>query len=178
VKQTILITGGCRSGKSRQALALADLIEGDNKFFIATCIPNDQEMRRRIARHKAERPAHWQTIEEPLAIAEAITQHQSSGDVILVDCLTLWMSNLLMQSESMEQIENHIHQLTKALQGAACPVILVTNEVGSGIVPENPLARTFRDTAGLANQRVAACADTVIYMVAGIPMTVKSGKIR
>ncbi len=175
---TILITGGCRSGKSRHALELAQQAKGNHKTFIATCVPQDDEMLQRVARHKAERNSDWQTIEEPVKIADVISKHQVSSDVILVDCLTLWMNNLLMASEDFKIIENRIQQLTQALQLAAGTVILVSNEVGSGIVPENRLARLFRDAAGLVNQRVASCADKVIWMVAGIPVVIKAKGLR
>jgi len=178
VHEIILITGGCRSGKSRHALELAQQVKGNHKTFIATCVPQDDEMHQRVERHKAERDPRWQTIEEPVMIADALTKHQASSDVILVDCLTLWMNNLLMASEDFKMLENRIQQLTQALQHAACTVILVSNEVGSGIVPENRLARLFRDAAGLVNQRVAACADKVIWMVAGIPVVIKGKGLR
>lgn len=140
---------------------------------MATCVPHDEEMRRRVARHQAERSALWETEEVPLELPKAIRRRGSRADLILVDCLTLWTSNLLLETDSPESIELEMQQLTLALEGARCPVILVSNEVGCGIVPENPLARQFRDLAGFCNQAVAAAADRVVWMVAGIPVTVK-----
>ena len=169
----IFITGGCRSGKSRHALELAHQMASDGKLFIATCIPHDDEMRKRIARHQAERDPSWKTIEEPVSVADAISQNHAGCELILVDCLTLWTSNLLMANEDVTTIELQTHQLVQALKNASCKIILVSNEVGAGIVPENRLARLFRDAAGIVNQRVAACADNVIWMVAGIPVTIK-----
>ena len=175
MSQITLITGGCRSGKSRHALEVAQKKAIDNKIFIATCVPNDEEMRKRVSRHQAERDPSWKTIEEPVSIAEAISRNHSSCDIIIVDCLTLWTTNLLMAEENLIAIETQVQQLAKVLKRSSCPVVLVSNEVGAGIVPENRLARLFRDAAGIINQRVAACADQVIWMVAGIPVAVKPG---
>jgi len=110
------------------------------------------------------------TVDAPVELADAILKHSQTAQVILADCLTLWMSNLLMESENME---SRVEQLTMAILQAQCPVIVVSNEVGTGIVPENALARQYRDAVGLANQKVAACVDKVIWMVAGIPVLIK-----
>jgi adenosylcobinamide kinase/adenosylcobinamide-phosphate guanylyltransferase len=173
VKETIFVIGGCRSGKSGHALELALEMAGKAKLFMATCIPHDDEMKERVARHQAERSSSWQTLEVPVALPEAIREKSTVSDLILVDCLTLWISNLLMETDEMAQIEQHIQRLTLSLEAAQCPVILVSNEVGNGIVPDNRLARQFRDAVGFANQRVAACVDRVILLTAGIPMTLK-----
>jgi adenosylcobinamide kinase/adenosylcobinamide-phosphate guanylyltransferase len=156
VKETILVIGGCRSGKSCHALEMAEKIAGKKKIFIATCVPNDDEMKQRVARHQKDRGNSWTTVEIPVLVPEAIVENSQKADVILVDCLTLW-----------------IHGLTQSLKKAQCPVILVSNEVGTGIVPDNKLARLFRDTAGFVNQNVAEYADRVIWMVAGIPVNIK-----
>lgn len=171
--ESILVIGGCKSGKSRHALALAAAVTPPRKLFIATCVPGDDEMHRRVARHQAERGPEWRTLEEPLALAEAIFSHSGATDLILVDCLTLWLSNLMLAQEALEGLERRLSELMAAIGNARCPVILVSNEVGAGIVPENSLARRFRDAAGMMNQTVAAGVDRVTWVVAGIPLTVK-----
>ena len=167
------VLGGCRSGKSGFALQTADAIPADRRVFIATSMPLDDEMKARVARHRAERGAGWTTVEAPLALAEAIAENARNGSVILVDCLTLWISNLLLSTGVPAAVEARIPRLIETLAQAACPVVLVSNEVGAGIVPENKLARQFRDLAGTANQAVAAAANRVVWVVAGIPVTIK-----
>ena len=130
-------------------------------------------MKRRVARHQKERSQNWVTVEAPLDLPEAILQNSRRGDVILVDCLTLWVSNLLIETGDEKKIEDTISQLIETLEKATCPIVLVSNEVGTGIVPENRLARQFRDITGWVNQAVARCANKVVWMVAGIPVTVK-----
>jgi adenosylcobinamide kinase/adenosylcobinamide-phosphate guanylyltransferase len=174
VNKIIFIIGGCRSGKSTYAMQTAEKVPAEQKIFIATCVPQDDEMKRRVARHQKERSQNWVTVEASLDLPEAILQNSRRGNVILVDCLTLWVSNLLMETGDEKKIEEAISQLIDTLEKATCPIVLVSNEVGSGIVPENPLARQYRDIIGLANQAVAKTADKVIWMVAGIPVTVKS----
>ncbi len=173
MKETILVIGGCRSGKSSHGLQLAEGMADDDKVFIATCVPHDDEMKDRVARHQRDRDKSWETVEAPVALADAIVERHRTAGVILVDCLTLWTSNILMESEDPERIDERILGLTRALGEAECPVILVSNEVGMGVVPANRLARLFRDTAGMLNQRVASVADRVILMTAGIPLTLK-----
>jgi len=173
VKETIFVIGGCRSGKSRHALELAQKMKARQKVFMATCVPRDEEMKKRVARHQAERSDNWNTVEVPLKLPGAILAHSQDSDLILVDCLTLWTTNLLMEEGDPDRVETHIRELSSALKTAHCPVILVSNEVGNGIVPENDLARQFRDMVGWVNQGVAACADRVVWMVAGIPVTIK-----
>lgn len=177
MKETILITGGCRSGKSRHALELAEKIPASKKIFIATCMPLDDEMKERIDRHKKERDKSWKTFEVPVQLPEAISEKSRKGDVILIDCLTLWINNLLIEIEDHDVIDQHIRKLILAIKEAKCPIILVSNEVGTGIVPGNKLARQFRDLAGFTNQKVAKCVDRVIWMVAGIPVVIKSKPI-
>ncbi len=173
MNELIFVIGGCRSGKSTYALHTAEKISAEKRIFIATCVPQDDEMKQRITRHKKVRSRSWTTVEEPLKLPEAILQNSQRADVILIDCLTLWVSNLLMQTDDVQKLEEAISHLTDALEKAACTIVLVSNEVGTGIVPENRLARQFRDIAGWMNQAVAKCANKVVWMVAGIPVTIK-----
>ena len=173
MKETTFIVGGCRSGKSRHALELAEKIQASKRIFIATCMPLDDEMKERIDRHKKDRDKSWKTVEVPVQLHEAISEKNKKGDVILIDCLTLWINNLLIEIEDYGVIDQRIHKLVLALKDAKCPIILVSNEVGTGIVPENKLARQFRDLTGFTNQKIAECADRVIWMVAGIPVSIK-----
>ena len=167
------VIGGCRSGKSTYALRTAENVGGDKKTFIATCLPQDDEMAQRVARHKKERSKQWTTIEEPLYLPEIILEHSPHTDVMLIDCLTLWVSNLLMKTTDEKKWEEIVSQLIDALKKASCPLVVVSNEVGAGIVPDNQLARQFRDITGWVNQAVARCATQVVWMVAGIPLVVK-----
>lgn len=173
MSETMLVLGGCRSGKSSHALALAENRAGSRNCFIATCVAHDAEMNERVRRHQVERGDRWRTVEAPLDLPEALAGEAGTADVIIVDCLTLWMNNLIMEEHGDEEIFARVERLAAALEKAGCPVFLVSNEVGTGIVPENRLARRFRDLAGFANQRMAACADRVVWMVAGIPVAVK-----
>src|SRR5579863_10471617 len=166
-----LVLGGARSGKSRYAEGLiAALAPAWNSpwIYVATAEAGDEEMRTRIAAHRARRGPSWQTVEAPHGLAEAVASAQPAP--VLVDCLTLWLSNLMLAAVN---IESEIARLEHALDDAAAPVVLVSNEVGSGIVPEHPLGRRFRDLQGLLNQRMAARADRVVLMVAGLPLAVK-----
>lgn len=172
MKETIFVIGGCRSGKSSHALHMADQIPG-KKIFIATCMPQDKEMEQRVLRHQEQRNGAWETLEVPFFLPEAIHKNGIKGHVILVDCLTFWINNLILDNDKPENIDKHIQKLTHSIEKAKCPVILVSNEVGTGIVPENELARLFRDIAGFTNQKVAARVDQVIWMVAGIPVKIK-----
>lgn len=169
------VIGGCRSGKSGFALKEADALAGTPKFFIATALARDGEMEERVARHRKERGDDWQTIEEPLLIHEAIQTHSVKASAIVVDCLTLWVSNIISQAPESPGLPVHLEQLETALKKAKCPVWVVSNEVGLGIVPDNPLARAFRDMTGLVNQRVAELAGRVVMTVAGIGMVIKPG---
>ncbi|MBF0469058.1 MAG: bifunctional adenosylcobinamide kinase/adenosylcobinamide-phosphate guanylyltransferase [Desulfamplus sp.] len=168
-----LVIGGCRSGKSGHALCLANQITGNRKIFMATSVPTDNEMEDRVTKHQKERGGQWITCEVPVDIPSRIAQISRSADVILVDCLTLWVSNLMFNDFDEDRISKMVEELQNALADADSPVFLVSNEVGAGIVPENALARKFRDMAGMVNQKIAQTADRVIYMVAGIPMTIK-----
>ena len=173
MNKKVFVLGGCRSGKSSYALETAQAFSGDKNIFIATCIPQDDEMKTRVARHQKERNRCWKTVEAPRLLPEAIVEYSPKADVIVVDCLTLWISNLLMDSDDPEKIETQIPRLADAVSKSACPMILVSNEVGQGIVPDNKLARQFRDLVGYVNQAVARAADEVIWTVAGIPVKVK-----
>lgn len=164
-----LILGGARSGKSRHAEALVEEAAG-NGLYIATAAAGDGEMAERIRHHRDRRGSFWTTVEEPLHLAHAIEAHALPGRPILVDCLTLWLSNLMLEGRA---IDAATQGLVAALEESAVPVVLVANEVGQGIVPDNALARAFRDHAGRMNQRIAEVADRVVMMVAGLPMTVK-----
>jgi len=166
-----LVLGGARSGKSRYAEGLITALPPASNppwIYVATAEPGDDEMRARIATHRARRGSPWQTIEAPHELAEAVVLAQPMP--VLVDCLTLWLSNLMMAAAD---IDAEIAQLERALEAATAPIVMVSNEVGSGIVPEHPLGRRFRDLQGMLNQRMAARADRVVLMVAGLPLAVK-----
>ena len=173
MEDTVFVIGGCRSGKSAYALQAAEKIPGDRKVFIATCVPQDEEMATRVAKHQKERSQDWTTVEEPLHLSEAIEANSPQADVLLVDCLTLWMSNLLLKIGDEKQIKESIHRFIDSLENAPHPIVLVSNEVGTGIVPENKLARQYRDLVGSLNQAAAQTADKVVWMVAGIPVIIK-----
>ena len=172
-----LITGGARSGKSTFAQTLCD--RSSRITYIATATAGDDEMRTRIERHKLSRPAHWATVEEPLRLAETLEQCGNS-DLVLIDCLTIWLSNLLFELRDLiaEEIEQRVNaRVADFLQSAdGRDVIAVTNEVGTGIVPNSALARLFRDLQGVVNQQVAARAHSVYLLVCGIPLQIKGAR--
>ncbi|MBU1262347.1 bifunctional adenosylcobinamide kinase/adenosylcobinamide-phosphate guanylyltransferase [bacterium] len=163
----IFITGGARSGKSQYAVRLASKESGD-VLFLATCIPKDEEMRQRVEEHRKNRPKSWKTLEEERDILPILKGCQS--DVVVIDCLTLLLSNLLLAGDNVEEI---IKGLADFLKEAKFTTIIVSNEVGLGIVPENEMARRFRDISGWANQLMARYADEVYFMVSGIPIKIK-----
>ena len=163
-----LVLGGARSGKSRHAEALVTALPRPWRY-IATGEPRDNEMAARIAEHRARRGREWQTIEAPRDLAAALAT-VPAGAAVLVDCLTLWLSNVMLAGAD---VDAEIARFERALAERTGPVVLVANEVGLGIVPENALARRFRDAAGRLNQRLADRADRVVLLVAGIPMKVK-----
>jgi adenosylcobinamide kinase/adenosylcobinamide-phosphate guanylyltransferase len=167
----ILITGGVRSGKSRYAESRANAL-GQRRLYVATAEPQDEEMARRIAEHKKRRGDRWITIEEPIDVSEVLLRHRNRIDCGLVDCLTLWLSNVMLRHGEACAFKK-VSELIGILPELDFPVALVTNEVGSGIVPDNALARQFRDLAGWANQSIAQSAGEVVLMVAGIPLIVK-----
>ncbi|GAC1470147.1 MAG: bifunctional adenosylcobinamide kinase/adenosylcobinamide-phosphate guanylyltransferase [Desulfuromonadaceae bacterium] len=174
---TIFITGGARSGKS--AFAEKRSLEfGAPLCYLATAQTLDSEMDERVRRHRERRGGEWSTIEEPIHLSQAVVRCDGQCRAILVDCVTLWLSNLLFKYEdAAEQVEERIHEdlqrLKSTLHGMVTPVILVSNEVGMGIVPDNSLARMFRDIAGTANQTLAAMADEVHVVISGIPLKLK-----
>jgi len=171
-RDVTLVLGGVRSGKSRYALQLAS--RAQRVTFLATAERReDEEMQRKIERHRAERPQHWTTIEEPLNLAVAIGS-ASSCDLLLIDCLTLFAGKLLeVHGENLGAIDAGVDALCAALTDPCCAVVLVSNEVGSGVVPSFELGRRYRDLLGEINQRVASIADHVVLMVAGLPLTLK-----
>jgi adenosylcobinamide kinase/adenosylcobinamide-phosphate guanylyltransferase len=173
VEKKIFVIGGCRSGKSNHALDLAEKMTANERIFIATCVPQDGEMRQRVAKHQQNRSQSWKTIEAPLQLPQAILDNARAEGVVLVDCLTLWINNLLMENENAPDVEDQISRLVQAVQSADGPVIMVSNEVGTGIVPENQLARVYRDLVGSVNQAVARHVDRVVWVVAGIPVDIK-----
>ncbi len=170
MSKVYLVTGGARSGKSRYAEELARKLckDGSRRCYIATAEAFDDEMKERIRLHQERRKDDFFTVEAPVELGKAITEAQGRSDVILVDCLTVWTNNLLYYDRLEEK-----QRLYTALKGCTCDVILVTNETGMGIVPSNELSRRFRDEAGFINQDVAGIADAVVFMVCGLPMSVK-----
>jgi len=170
--EVILVTGGARSGKSKEALRRAENF--GRRVFIATAEITDEEMRRRIERHQKERSPDWETVEAPRNLAEAISQITDPEAVVVVDCLTVWLGNLMHYDNAITEDSRPCLDLLEALRtSGAARVILVTNEVGMGIVPENELSRRFRDVAGRLNQRVAEIADSVILSVCGLTLQIK-----
>jgi adenosylcobinamide kinase/adenosylcobinamide-phosphate guanylyltransferase len=170
---SIFITGGCRSGKSGQALKIADNLRKTPKLFIATCRPEDEEMKARVTRHQQERGSQWKALESPLDIESNLKSNWGESGVIVVDCITLWISNLMAEYPDDQSIFNEVIELGKLLRQPQCPIILVSNEVGGGIVPANPLSRRFRDLVGWTNQQLAKSCHHVIWMVSGIPVPIK-----
>lgn len=180
----IFITGGARSGKSALAESLARRLssvpkKGDGAVtYIATATAGDSEMKARIEEHRRRRPADWTTIEAPADLAAALEKALAGGGTVLVDCLTLYLSNLMSEGGRepggwLERLDDEIDKVARLCRSGNGRVIIVSNEVGMGIVPENRLAREFRDAAGRANQRLAALADEVYMCVSGIPVKVK-----
>jgi len=173
----VLVTGGARSGKSRFAEDLAGTLAGGGPVvYVATATPGDAEMAARIARHRARRPATWATLEAPRDLAAALGQAPMGGRAVLVDCLTLWLSNRYLEAPhglTEAEVDALAGLLVAALRSCPVPVVAVSNEVGWGVVPDHPLGRAFRDGLGLLNQRVAAAADQVFLLVSGLPLTLK-----
>jgi len=196
----IFITGGSRSGKSSHALKLAESL-GERRLYIATAQALDAEMAKRIARHRKERGDGWDTAEEPINIVEVIRSAtglsqftdgaewsriigtvplEKAGyggyDVLLIDCLTLWLCNIMHNDESDDKVFEKIEELVEACKKSLTIIIAISNETGSGIMPDNHLSRRFSDLAGMMNQKMAAAAGQVILTVSGIPMTIKGGR--
>jgi adenosylcobinamide kinase / adenosylcobinamide-phosphate guanylyltransferase len=166
-----LVLGGARSGKSRHSERLIEAA-GEGGTYCATAEAGDAEMAARIAAHRARRGSFWRTVEEPIALAGVIAAEARDNRPLLIDCLTMWLSNVLLAGRSPDE---ESASLCAALRLAAGPVVLVANEVGMGLVPETPLGRNFRDAAGWLNQEVAALADRVVFVAAGLPLALKGG---
>ena len=173
-----LILGGARSGKSYYAETCA-IESGLDVIYIATAQALDDEMQQRIAHHKQQRPSHWALIEEPINLVSVLKENANSESCILVDCLTLWLSNQLCSDEHKNQLENNINDLVslvEAFSKSSGKIIFVSNEVSMGIIPMGDMTRQFVDEAGRLHQRLAAVCDNVILMVAGIPSHIKGNK--
>ena len=171
---TTLVLGGARSGKS----AFAEKLIADSglaKIYLATATAGDDEMKARVAQHRAQRGEGWSTVEEPLALVDALTREATRGRAVLVDCLTLWLSNLML-AERDPEIE--ARRLTRFLGVAKYPIVFVSNEVGLGLVPETALGRRFRDAQGRLNQLVAASVPNVVFIAAGLPLWLKNSSPR
>jgi len=170
--RTVFITGGARSGKSRFAEELA-LGYGTPLCYLATGMAGDAEMAERISRHRTRRGEVWRTVEEPEDLAGAIRENEGSCNAILVDCATLWLTNLLLKYGNAAPVLDEVAVLTHLMPSLKVPLIMVSNEVGMGIVPENALSRTFRDLAGEANELLARAADEVYVIFSGLPLKLK-----
>jgi adenosylcobinamide kinase/adenosylcobinamide-phosphate guanylyltransferase len=168
----IFITGGCRSGKSRFGLDYANR-NFRKKAFLATSRILDEEMALRVENHRKMRGPEWQTIEEPVKVVESILQLSEEVEVLLLDCITLWISNLMERWEDDRRIFSEAERLLTALRKRKGTFLIVSNEVGMGVVPATPLGRRFRDVAGAVNQRIAGAADVAVLMVSGIPLLLK-----
>ncbi|MDO8749069.1 MAG: bifunctional adenosylcobinamide kinase/adenosylcobinamide-phosphate guanylyltransferase [Candidatus Omnitrophota bacterium] len=172
MSEFIFILGGARSGKSAYALNLAK--EKSRKvLYIATAEAGDSEMKSRISKHKASRPRYWKTIEEPLDLIGALKEQRCKYEVIIIDCLTLYLSNLMHKGLAQGAIIKRIKDAAGYIKAMKESVMVISNEVGLGIVPENKLAREFRDIAGLSNQIMTKAADGVVFIQAGIPVKLK-----
>ena len=168
--RSLLVLGGARSGKSRYAQARAEALEGE-LFYIATGEAGDAEMADRIDRHRADRGDRWHTLEVPLALDQVVREHARAGRILLIDCLTLWVTNLLLGGHDVEVAGHALNGALAAAPGGA--IIFVANEVGLGIVPDNALARQFRDEAGRINQQIAQTVNEVVFVAAGLPLHLK-----
>ena len=169
----IFVTGGARSGKSRFAQDRAHSLKG-RKVYIATAEPLDEEMAEKIKAHRKERPSDWVTVEEPRHLGKVVMDCATTYDVLLIDCLTLWISNLLTNNSlKKREINDEIQNLVEHCKKVSSTVIIVSNELGMGIVPLDSLTRLYRDIVGKANQHIATAADEVFLLVSGIPMKIK-----
>ena len=169
-----LVLGGARSGKSAWAERLAAGTSGA-PVYLATAEPGDEEMKERIRLHQTRRGARWQTVEEPLDLPTALRRECAPGRVVLLDCLTLWLSNVILKGRD---VEKHISEFLQCLSILESPLVVVSNEVGLGIVPAQALGRRFRDHAGRLNQEVAALSPLVVFMAAGLPLLLKAPEDR
>jgi len=171
-KKIIFVTGGARSGKSYFGQELAQKFPGP-RAYLATAQALDEEMAERVRRHQKNRSPDWQTLEEPVKVPECLEGHGDYFSLILLDCLTLWISNLMMAGWDESRILDEADRLLEVCQTVKCSLIIVGNEVGMGIVPDNPQARLFRDLSGLIQQKVGGAADEVFFMVSGLPQKIK-----
>ena len=171
-KKIYFITGGARSGKSAFAEKIAAGMAG-KRAYLATAQALDAEMVARIEHHRQRRGSSWDTFEEPLAVAELLAKLSGRYEVVLLDCLTLWLSNVMAHTNGDDAVASRTAELTNAVRGFDGSCVVVSNEVGLGIVPDNPLARKFRDSAGVLNQEMARAADEVYFTVSGIPVKIK-----
>ena len=168
-----LVLGGCRSGKSRYAEQWVSQNFSD-KVFVATLeARNDAEMDQRIALHLQSRGLGWLTVEEPLDLVGVLEKNETGSEVFLVDCLTMWLTNMMMQGLGDEKIQGEVARLCATVAALSASVVLVANEVGLGIVPESPLGRRFRDLAGWTNQQMALVCGQVVFVAAGLPLRLK-----
>ena len=170
--RSLFIVGGARSGKSR--FAIERFSPDDRVVFVATAEARDEEMAKRIARHRAERPSRWSTVEEPIELVSRLRDLDEGCDGVIVDCLTLWVSNLLLCGERDDAILERADALAGLIRNRRSSITVVSNEVGEGVHPETAAGLRFRDALGRVNQQVAAACETVVLMVAGIPLTVKA----
>lgn len=172
-KTVTLVLGGVRSGKSHYALELAAAFH--QVVFIATARRTDAEMRARIAKHRRERPAHWQTLEVPTGLDHALREQCQGSDLVLIDCLTFYLANVMGRRQYQpERVRQHMREICDALRKIPSSVVIVSNEVGSGVVPAYQSGREYRDLLGEFNQKIAQIADRVTLMVAGLPLVVKN----
>jgi adenosylcobinamide kinase/adenosylcobinamide-phosphate guanylyltransferase len=171
-KKVIFITGGARSGKSRFALDYANR-HCSKKLYLATCEVLDEEMAQCVENHKKMRGPEWLSVEEPIEIVEKIKQYDEKGEIILLDCITLWLFNLLLKWNGDSRIVGEVDRLIDVIKQSQTSLIIVSNEVGMGIVPAEPLGRRFRDLQGITNQKIAEAAGTVILMISGLPIILK-----
>ncbi|NTU98016.1 MAG: bifunctional adenosylcobinamide kinase/adenosylcobinamide-phosphate guanylyltransferase [Chlorobiaceae bacterium] len=167
----IYVTGGARSGKSSFALQIAETYT--NRVFLATAEPFDDEMEKRIARHREERKGKFLTLEEPVYLERILQNLPEGSGVVLLDCLTVWAGNLMHHFGTTSEIDRRIDTFLDQLSRVFCDMVIVSNEVGMGIVPENAMARRFRDIAGIINQKVASTADEAYFLCSGMPLKLK-----
>jgi adenosylcobinamide kinase/adenosylcobinamide-phosphate guanylyltransferase len=173
-KTVTLVLGGARSGKSRYAQELASV--SPRVVFIATAQPNDLEMRRRIGEHQRQRPSSWRTVEIPEGLDRALVEQGTTADLLVVDCLTLYLANIMgRKSRGGRDVRTHMQRLCEAVRESQASMVIVSNEVGSGIVPPYRSGREYRDRLGQLNSQIAKLADRVVLMVAGLPVTIKDG---
>jgi len=172
MKGIIFITGGARSGKSSFALKTAKKL-GEDIYFLATCIPKDRELKKRVALHKNDRPKHWKTIEEGADLQKAIARIDPHCNGAILDCITFYISNLMFSGHKEQKIKTELSKLINRLSDLKFPVIVVSNEVGSGVVPPTKSGRIFRDLVGFANQLLAGKSKKAYLMASGIPLVLK-----